>query len=157
MDARGFARSGATALDRVAGWLGLAGLLALAASFLALIGRQNPLSIGLAAGGSAALVAAVVAASSGPRPTRYRPRRLARLDLAVMALVAICPVGVSVLAVQGQGTLRWSTSPLEFPPVSPSVLALLAFLAVPCAVKPTRTAVVEPSVEARQADAVVAR
>jgi energy-coupling factor transport system permease protein len=157
MDARGFARGGATTLDRVAGWLGLAGLLALAASFLALIGRQNPLSIGLAAGGSVALVAAVVAASSGPRPTRYRPRRLARLDLVVMAVVVVCPVGISVLAVQGQGTLRWSTSPLEFPPVSPLVLLLLAFLAAPCALRPGRALVPAPQHEPRPAEAVAVR
>lgn len=134
MDARGFARSGPTALDRLAGWLGLGGLLALAGSFVALIGRANEMAIALAAGGTAALVGAVVAASLGPRPTRYRPRRLVRLDLLVMALVAVCPIGVSVLAVQGHDTLRWSTSPLGFPPVSPLLLVLLAFLATPCAV-----------------------
>jgi energy-coupling factor transport system permease protein len=134
MDARGFARGGATRLDRLAGWLGLAGLLALAGSFVALIGRANPTAIGLSAAGTTLLVGAVVAASAGPRPTRYRPRRLARLDVLVMAVVLVCPVGVSVLAVQGDDSLRWATSPLAFPSVSPVLLVLLAFLAAPCAV-----------------------
>lgn len=138
MDARGFARSGTTALDRLAGWLGLGGLLALASSFLALIGRANATSIALAATGTALLVAAVVAASAGPRPTRYRPRRLARLDVLVMAVVLVCPIGVCVLAVQGHHSLRWSTSPLLFPPVSPVMLVLLGFLAAPCAIGRTQ-------------------
>lgn len=133
MDARGFARGGATASDRVAGWLGLVGMLGLAGSFVALIGRANTMALLLSALGAAALAGAVVAASVGPRPTRYRPRRLVRLDLLVMATVVLCPIGVSALAVRGEDSLRWATSPLHFPSVSPVVVALLLVLAVPCA------------------------
>jgi energy-coupling factor transport system permease protein len=157
MDARGFARGGATASDRVAGWLGLAGMLALAGSFVALVGRANEMAILLSVVGIAALAGAIAAASAGPRPTRYRPRRPARLDVAVMAIVVLCPVGVSVLAIQGHASLRWATSPMSFPAVSPLVVGLILLLAAPCAVSRKAATVTQaaPEVALEQRTAAV--
>ena len=86
MDARGFARLPATPMDRVAGWLGLGSLLALGATFVALVGRATVLAAVLGLAATAGLVVAIVLASSGERPTRYRPRRLKRLDWVIGAI-----------------------------------------------------------------------
>jgi energy-coupling factor transport system permease protein len=140
MDARGFARAGATRLDAVAAWCGLGAMLGLAGSFIALIGQAQLAALVLGAAGLAALVVAVAAASAGPRPTRYRPRRPARLDVLVMGVVVLCPVGIALRSSTGDGSLRWATSPLHFPEVSLVSLLLLLLLAAPCAVPPARPA-----------------
>lgn len=142
MDARGFARAPATRADRVAGWFGLVGLLGLGGCFVALVGQRRSLAAGLALAGATSLAVAVAAASAGPRPTRYRARRLARLDALVLAAVAACPAGVALVDRAGDDTLVWATDPLRFPPVSPVVLLVLALLAVPCLTPAERPAAV---------------
>ncbi len=135
MDARGFARLPATPSDRVAGWLGLGSLLSLGATFVALVGRASMLAatLGLAAIGG--LVAAIVLASSGARPTRYRPRRLQRLDWMTGATALAAPIGLAVIGTVGGSTLRWSPDPVTFPRFSLWPALCIALLAVPASLK----------------------
>ena len=138
MDARGFARLPATPRDRVAGWLGLASLLTLGATFVALVGRASVLAgiLGLVA--TLSLVVAVLLASSGARPTRYRPRRLQRLDWLIAAIVLAAPIGLAVTGAIDGSTLRWSAVPLAFPHFSPWPALCIALLAAPAAIRSRR-------------------
>ena len=125
-------------MDRVAGWLGLGSLLALGATFVALVGRATVLAavLGLAATGG--LVVAIVLASSGERPTRYRPRRLQRLDWVIGAIAVAAPTGLALTSSVGGATLRWSTDPLTFPRFSIWPALCIALLAVPAAIPSPR-------------------
>ena len=51
MDARGFARAGSSPRDRIAGWCGVASLLALGGAFVALIGESDAVASVLGLGG----------------------------------------------------------------------------------------------------------
>ena len=51
MDARGFARAGASPRDRIAGWCGVASLLALGGAFVALIGESDTVAVSARPGG----------------------------------------------------------------------------------------------------------
>lgn len=137
MDARGFARQRAGRADRVAGWLGLVGMLALSAGFLALIARNRAAVWGGAVVGLAALGAAVVLAGRAQRRTRYRPRTLGRLDAAVMGAVLVAPAGLGLLTTVFDRDLFWTTVPLRFPSFSPLAALCLAALATPILVAPT--------------------
>ncbi|MCU1351834.1 MAG: Cobalt transport protein [Acidimicrobiales bacterium] len=140
MDARGFARLPATAADRVAGWLGLGALLGLGGSFVALVGQRSGVALGLGAASLLALVAAIWLASSGNRPTRYRPRRLTRIDYLMGATALLAPAGLVLLGLAHRGgTLRWSaTSPLAFPSFSLLPALCIALLAAPAAWPPRK-------------------
>ena len=81
MDARGFARAGASPRDRVAGWCGVASLLALGGAFVALIGEAGTRRRGARPRRArSASAAAILLASSGTQRARYRPRRMRRAD-----------------------------------------------------------------------------
>lgn len=150
MDARGYARAGATHLDAVAAWLGLGAMLALAGAFIALVGQASLPALVLAVVGVLTLTGAVVAASVGPRPTRYRPRRPGALDAATMVVVTLCPIGMALLSSAGDETLWWETTPMRFPEVGVVPMLLLVFLAAPCAVPP-QVPVLQPTVAGRSA------
>jgi energy-coupling factor transport system permease protein len=139
MDARGFARLPATPSDRVAGWLGLGSLLALGATFVALVGRATALAAILGVAATTGLVLAVVLASSGGRPTRYRPRRLQRIDWIMGAVVLAAPGGLAVVSSINGSTLQWSVHPLAFPRFSVWPALCIALLAAPAAIPSGRT------------------
>jgi len=139
MDARGFARLPATPSDRVAGWLGLGSLLALGATFVALVGRATALAAILGVAATTGLVLAIVLASSGGRPTRYRPRRLQRIDWIMGAVVLAAPAGLAVVSSIDGSTLHWSVDPLAFPRFSVWPALCIALLATPAAIPSGRT------------------
>lgn len=136
MDARGFARHGRGRGDLVAGWLGLAAMLCLGGTFVALIGQQGTVALVLGVVGAVGLAAAVVLSSRSVGTTRYRPRALTRLDLAVAMACIAAPVGLALLSTVGNHDLFWTAVPLRFPSFSLAPALLLALLAVPVLVPP---------------------
>lgn len=136
MDARGFARQVRGRADKVAGWLGLLALLALGAGFVALIGRRSSLAAACAMAGVAALGAAVWLSSRSAGTSRYRPRRLTRLDLAIGAVSMGAPLGLAVISATTDIALWWSATPLAFPSLSIWPVLCLGLLAVPVLVPP---------------------
>ncbi|MEX1007973.1 MAG: hypothetical protein WD271_09040 [Acidimicrobiia bacterium] len=115
MDARGFARVGAGPRDRVAGWWGVASLLALGGAFVALIGERRTLAAVLGLAGTIGLAAAVVLASSEEQRARYRPRRMSLADWTVAGAVLLAPAGLALLSIVGDSSLFWYASPLRWP------------------------------------------
>lgn len=136
MDSRGFARAGGSQRDRLTGWLGLGSMLALGVAFLALVGRASNWALMAGALGAIGLVAAVVSATRSAGTSRYRPRRLTRLDMAVGATVLVAPVVLAVLSSTGHSTLVWWPDPVAFPDFAAAPAAGLAFLAAPLVVSP---------------------
>ncbi len=137
MDARGFARHTAERRERAAAWLGFGSLLALGAAFVALVGRAPGWAAVATVVGSIGLAAAVVVASRGSATSRYRPRRLTRIDMAVAAGVLGAPLALAALRVAGHDTLTWWPSPIRFPQFSVWPALAIALLAVPVLVTPT--------------------
>jgi energy-coupling factor transport system permease protein len=129
MDARGFARAGPAPRDHAAGWCGVLSLLALAGSFVALVGERRTLAAALGFGGAVGLAVAVVLASSGTQRARYRPRRMTVADWSVAGIVLLAPLALAVCSIVGDGSLAWYASPLRWPTlhVVPT-LALLPLL-----------------------------
>jgi energy-coupling factor transport system permease protein len=130
MDSRGFARGGAAPRERVAGWCGGLGLLALAGAFVALIGRETEVAVALVTAGGVAMIGAVMLASSASTRERYRPRRVTGADFIVMAGALAAPALLAVASAAGDDSLTWITSPLRWPDlhVLPA-LALIPLLA----------------------------
>lgn len=132
MDARGFGFEGSTRGDQYAGWCGLGALLALAGSFVALVGRASTAAVGLGVLGIAFLVAATVFASGRTRDRRrYRHRRMARADWLMVAGVLITPLLIGLMDLVGNDSLRWRTSPLHWPAFEPLVALALVPLLTP--------------------------
>jgi energy-coupling factor transport system permease protein len=156
MDARGFARQRAGRSDRVAGWLGLVGMLGLSAGFLGLVGRNRAATWGGAVVGLAALAAAVLVAGRAPGRTRYRPRTLTRVDGAVVLASLAAPAGLGILSSVFDRDLFWSVTPLRFPPFSPLAALCLAMLAAPALVAPARAGAAAPQPAAGAVDPAVA-
>jgi len=129
MDARGFARAGAGPRDRIAGWCGMASLLALGGAFVALVGHADLAALLLGLGGAIGLGAAITLASSGTQRTRYRPRRMTAVDWACAGATLFAPAALAVVSVVGDSSLVWSASPVAWPAlhVAP-VLAMLPLL-----------------------------
>ncbi len=136
MDSRGYGRARPQPLDRLAAVLSGAGLLGLAGSVIALVGRSGGVAGVLAGLSVVALVAAVVL-SGRSAPTRYRARRLARRDALVMAGVLLVPVLLAACAVGDVPDLSWDPAVLPFRwpglPLLPAV-ALIG-LALPAAIR----------------------
>jgi energy-coupling factor transport system permease protein len=131
MDARGFARAGAGTLDRIAGWCGVASLLALGGAFVALVGDARVAAAVLGGAGSVGLVVAVLLASSSTERIRYRPRRMTRVDWTMVGAVLLAPVALAACSITGDTSLSWfATEPVRWPVlhVLPA-LALLPLLA----------------------------
>ena len=136
MDARGFARMPRGRGDRASAWLGLVAMLSLGASFIALIGRASEAAVIAGTVGVVTLLAAVVLASRSSGTSRYRPRRLTRLDIAVGAGVLLAPLGLTLIAAVWDQALYWTAYPLRFPPFSIGPVVCLAALAIPVLVPP---------------------
>ena len=137
MDSRGFSRHSPGRQDRAAAWLGFGSLLALGAAFVALVGRASGWAVIAAATGTVGLVAAMVIASRSTSVTRYRPRRLARLDAVVMVAVLAAPGVLAGLRAAGHPTLTWWPDPVSFPPFSVWPALAVALLAAPALVAPS--------------------
>jgi energy-coupling factor transport system permease protein len=130
MDARGFARGGASPRDRAAGWWGVASLLALGGAFVALIGQSDTVAAALGIAGVVGLAGAILLASSGTRRARYRPRRMTRLDWLMACATLLAPAAMAACSAAGDGSLFWYASPLRWPALHLlPVLALLPLLA----------------------------
>ena len=145
MDARGFARLDRSRGDRIAGWLGFGSMVALAGSFLALVGqssawaedgRGTTLAAVFGGLGLVGLIVAVALSSTGTRTTRYRPRPFTRLDGAVMATAVATAAGITIVSVLTDDPLYWSAYPLRFPTFSVWPAACLLLLAAPILVPP---------------------
>jgi hypothetical protein len=131
MDARGFARQGAAPRDHVAGWAGVVSLLALAGSFVALVGQAHTAAAVLGLAGALGLAVAVLLASSGPRRARYRPRRMTAADWWVALAALAAPAAMAVCSLAGDATLTWYASPLRWPGLHVLPLLALSPLLVP--------------------------
>jgi energy-coupling factor transport system permease protein len=130
MDARGFARAGASPRDRVAGWCGVASLLALGGAFVALIGESDTVASLLGLAGAIGLAAAILLASSGTQRVRYRPRRMGATDWLMVGAVLLAPVAMATCSLTGDSSLVWFASPLTWPALHAlPALALLPLLA----------------------------
>ena len=140
MDSRGFARRRPNHLEHVASWITLASLLALAGAFLALVAREQRSATVLAVTGAMAMAAAVLLTSKASEVTRYRPRRLRPVDLAVMAASAAAPVILGIVAATDDSSLRWVTDPLGTPTVAVVPLAAMTLLLAPAVVAAKQTA-----------------
>jgi energy-coupling factor transport system permease protein len=140
MDARGFARAGASPRDRAAGWWGVASLLMLGGSFIALIGQSDTVASILGLGGAVGLGAAILLASSGTRRARYRPRRMSAVDWCLAASTLLAPVAMATCSLVGDSSLVWFANPLTWPAlhIAPA-LALLPLLA-PVMIRPPAAA-----------------
>jgi energy-coupling factor transport system permease protein len=136
MDSRGFARAGASRRDRAAGWWGLVSLLLLGGSFVALIGEAATVAAVLGLAGAAGLGAAIVLASSDTGRTRYRPRRMRRIDWIVAGVVALAPVAMATVSWAGDSTLVWYANPLAWPTLHLLPALALVPLLVPALLPP---------------------
>jgi len=145
MDSRGYARLGTGRGDRAAAWLGFASMAALGGAFVALVGRAPRWSVVAGAAGLVGLVAAVVISSRGSRNTRYRPRRLTRLDAAVMVLVLAAPVGLAAVRAAGEPSLTWIPIPVSAPTFALLPALCIALLAVPALVPPLPVRLPDPT------------
>lgn len=131
MDARGFAHGGAGPSEARAGWITLGALGALAAAFAALVGRAPGVALALGVVGAALLALGVrVASAADPRP-RHRRRRLGREDVVMVVAVSLAPVGLAVLALVGEPTLRWRVTETALPGFDPLVAVVIGALAAP--------------------------
>jgi energy-coupling factor transport system permease protein len=130
LDSRGFARTGATARQRGAGWVGAGALLLLGSAFVALVARESTIALVLGFVGGIGLAIAVSLASRATGRARYRPRRITRADWLCMAGALIAPLALGALTVADEPSLTWTPSPLRWPAVSIlGVLALAPLLA----------------------------
>lgn len=155
MDSRGFARRHPSTAETVASWLGLASMLALGGTLVALVGGASTAALIAGAAGVAGLAAAVIVSSRATDATRYRPRRFTRLDVVVALITLAAPAGIVVLDRLGNDTLVWNAYPLAVPSFSVPVALCIGLLAVPLAVRAplpapeeetrTRSAVAVPS------------
>ncbi len=136
LDSRGFARAGASTVEHTAAWVGVASLLALGASFVALVARETTMATMLALAGAVGIAIAVALASRGARRVRYRPRRLTRADAGVMLTCASAPLALALLSVADDTTLSWTSDPLHWPDVGALPLLALGLLLAPLARRP---------------------
>lgn len=136
MDSRGFARGGPSHHERVAGWCGVAGLLALGGAFVALVAGASTVALVMVGAGVAGVGAAVSLASRAATRVRYRPRRLTRADVALVAAVGVAPVALTVLSIAGDSSLAWAASPLRWPTLHVLPALALGALAAPLVRRP---------------------
>jgi len=131
MDARGFGHRPAGRGERIAAIGTLGGLLGLGGCFVALVGSANGAALASGVIGIVLLVVAVASASGAARRVRYRPRKLTALDARVIAAVLVAPVGLALLGIAGDHSLRWAPTEPGLPPFHPIVVVLLLALCVP--------------------------
>jgi energy-coupling factor transport system permease protein len=140
MDSRGFARAGASARDRAAGWWGLISLLLLGGSFVALIGESGTVAAALGLAGAVGLGAAILLASSDTRRTRYRPRRMRAADWVVAGVSLLAPAAMATVSWAGDSSLVWFASPLAWPTLHLLPALALVPLLAPVLLRPVETA-----------------
>ena len=148
MDARGFAAQGGGPAEQTAGWLLIVGLLSLAGSFVALVGRAGAVAGFTAAVGVAALATAAVVASRAAERSRYRPRPMAGADRVVCIVSLIAPAVLIVLAAGHDHSLVWSATPLHLPGLNAVALLALMALAIPGLRPSPPSTSIRPAVEA---------
>jgi len=136
MDSRGFARNGPGRRDRVAGWWGVASLLALGGAFVALVGERRTLAGVLGLVGAIGLALAIVLAGSGTQRTRYRPRRMSRRDWLAVGAVLLAPAALALCSIAGDESLVWYASPLRWPGLHALPALALVPLLVPVLARP---------------------
>ncbi|HEX9888706.1 MAG TPA: CbiQ family ECF transporter T component [Nitriliruptorales bacterium] len=147
MDARGFGHLSASRLERVAGWVAVGSLTALAGAFAALVARANVVAALLGGLGIGAMVGSIVVASRASRRPRYRTTRPTPTDAWLALVVTLAPVGVGVLVLGGEATRVWDVTSEPLPPFSLGVALPVLALAVP-ALHRGRAVAIEPSPEA---------
>ena len=142
MDARGFGIRGPARAETEAGWCALLALLALAAAFLAAIGRATTAATVAVGIGIVALGIGVWRGSRGAPRQHYRRRPMTRADWSLIAAVALAPVALSVISATGNDTLAWFASPLRWPRFDPLVAIALLPLLAPLVRRPVAAPVV---------------
>jgi energy-coupling factor transport system permease protein len=150
MDSRGFGHQPATRNEAVAGWLGLAGLLALGGAFLALIGRSTAPAAALGVCGGAAIACAAWIATRGHDRTRHRHRRMTGADWLMAAVACSAPVMIGIVSLAGNDTLAWLASPVTWPKVDPVVMIMTAPLLAPLLRTPARDTAPSPVIDLRE-------
>lgn len=140
MDSRGFGHLPASPREATGGWLGGAGLVCIAGSFIALVGRATGVAGLLAGIGTLAVILAVVVSSRGTQRARYRPRRMERADRIVVAFVLLSPAVIAATAWRGDPTLSWPSDPLGLPSLNIVIIAALVTLAAPALIPRSATA-----------------
>ena len=148
MDSRGFGIRGPARADIEAGWCVLVALVALAVGFLALIGDGPTTALICGAVGVTALVAGVWRSSRGVQRRTYRRRSLQGADWWLILAVALSPLALSVISAEGNATLAWYASPVEWPRFDPIVAIALLPLLAPLARRTTVPARAEPATAA---------
>ena len=137
MDSRGFGRD-ASRRESAGGWCGLAALVLLATSFVALVGRRPLMAASLACAGGAAVVGAVALTSIAARRVRYRHRRLSARDWATAAIPWATPLVLGVLSAAGDDSLVWPGDRVLVPSVGLLPVIAFAALVVPAAIEQRR-------------------
>lgn len=122
MDSRGFARAPVSRTETASMWLGIVSMLLGASGLVALV-AQSMTSAGILFGLSGTvMICAIATASSGTRRQRYRPRKVDRISMLVIALLITAPLGLAVCAtagLPGTTTLRWPAEELTWPELAP--------------------------------------
>jgi energy-coupling factor transport system permease protein len=113
MDSRGFGHAPTSRADAAAGWLSLASLLALGASFVALVGRANGVAI------------------RASRRVRYRRRRLAPGDWGLAGAAWAAPLALIGLTTLDDATLVWPGDRLAVPGLNVLAVVAIGALALP--------------------------
>ena len=124
----------------------------LAGAFVALVAGESTVALVLVCTGFGAVVLAMVVASTGSTRVRYRPRRLTRADVALMAAVCAAPIALTVLSIAGDASLVWVASPLRWPALHVLPVIALGALVAPLVRRPVlaRTVGTVTSTSARQ-------
>lgn len=136
MDSRGFGRDAGTRGERLSAGLAAGGSVALGATVVALIGGSGVLAIALLVTGTSLLLGAILIGSSADNRSRYRPRRLTWTDGAVIVASVTAVIILVVFRSSGVGSLSWNPAPLRFPTVEPVTIAAISLLAAPALAGP---------------------
>lgn len=135
MDARGAGHQPPSPGAQRGAWLGLASLLVLGGSFVALASGASELAAAVSMVAAAGLAGAIALSSRSSHRTRYRPRAAATGDWAVGAAALATPLALLGLRLGGDQSLVWTPTALDLPTVSIAALVALAGLAAPAAAK----------------------
>lgn len=140
MEVRGYGR---TYLDgpprrRLTGSLMTGSLVLLCLGVYLLLSAQAPVVVAVGALGSGALAAIVGLTLSGRRlhVTHYRPDPWGSPEMLVVAAGLLVGLLVALWASASPTLLHPSASPLDWPPIHPGFLAIMALAAVPAVVAP---------------------
>jgi energy-coupling factor transport system permease protein len=155
MDSRGFGHQPATRNESTAGWLGLAGLLALGGAFLALIGRSTAPAAVLGVCGGVAIGSAAWIATRGHDRTRHRHRRMTGADWLMAATACSAPLMIGIVSLTGNDTLAWLASPVAWPKLDPVVALMTLPLLAPLLRTPARQMAPARDIDLREPELAV--